>query len=170
MTLEEKQQSFVMLKEAVTTLKQRIDELWEATYTAWITDIPGIMEELIKVDRTHNASFKALSAIITLIDVKHLHSPEMEAYDDLTGCDKHSDIYSQHFGRGEGDDAGCCTEIVDEVAVGGCNDVDGDNVHAKNKKDGQVAGADEKDSKYGNDANIIEVNHGVTLFSNNDVT
>ena len=98
MTMEEKQQLFVMLKEAVTTLKQRLDELREETYTVWITDIPGIMEELIKVDRTHDASCEALSAIITLIDVNHLHSPEMEAYHYLTGCDKHGVIYSQNFG------------------------------------------------------------------------
>ena len=56
MTLEEIQQLFVMLKEAVTTLKQRINELWEESYTAWITNIPGIMEESIKVDRLHDAS------------------------------------------------------------------------------------------------------------------
>ena len=80
MSIEAKQQSYVMLKEAVIILKQRYNELLEEKYNAWCTEIPKIMTELIMVDKAHDASCKALSAIVKIIYVNHLHSPVMEAY------------------------------------------------------------------------------------------
>ena len=113
------------IDKTLDALQQWIDDLFKVFHATYSADKPSILTEIMKVIKDENCIKKAVYALADgtiMPTLAPAHSLPLETTLSNHISEKHSDVDSRTFGRGEGDEADGRTAVLNKVVVGGSAD------------------------------------------------